>query len=150
MQLDRKSTHLPECLLILKSPIWIFFGGPNSLSHGSGPRCFILHSHLTWKATRGKYFWHSFSSERGKRSVRCHIPDIRETVDNTLQRVSSGVFRKYYRTHAFFQYREGEALMQRNLQCTDDDNRSYRNVCNMSFVSFSLAVIFIIREGEDT
>jgi len=29
-------------------------------------------------------------------------------------------------------------------QCTDDDNRSYRNVCNMSFVSFSLAVIFII------
>jgi len=31
------------------------------------------------------------------------------------------------------------------LQCTDDDNRSYRNVCNMSFVSFSLAVIFIIR-----
>jgi len=30
-------------------------------------------------------------------------------------------------------------------QCTDDDNRSYRNVCNMSFVSFSLAVIFIIR-----
>jgi len=32
-----------------------------------------------------------------------------------------------------------------NLQCTDDDNRSYRNVCNMSFVSFLLAVIFIIR-----
>ena len=31
-----------------------------------------------------------------------------------------------------------------NLQCTDDDNRSYRNVCNMSFVSFSLAAIFII------
>ena len=30
------------------------------------------------------------------------------------------------------------------LQCTDDDNRSYRNVCNMSFVSFSLAVIFIV------
>ena len=29
--------------------------------------------------------------------------------------------------------------------CTDDDNnRSYRNVCNMSFVSLSLAVIFII------
>ena len=26
-----------------------------------------------------------------------------------------------------------------------NDNRSYRNVCNMSFVSFSLAVIFIIR-----
>jgi len=24
--------------------------------------------------------------------------------------------------------------------CTDDDNRSYRNVCNMSFVSFALAV----------
>jgi len=31
------------------------------------------------------------------------------------------------------------------LLCTDDDNRSYRNVCNMSFVSFSLAVIFITR-----
>ena len=31
-----------------------------------------------------------------------------------------------------------------NLQSTDDDNRSYRNVCSMSFVSFSLAVIFII------
>jgi len=27
------------------------------------------------------------------------------------------------------------------LLCTDDDNRSYRNVCNMSFVSFALAVI---------
>jgi len=32
------------------------------------------------------------------------------------------------------------------LQCTDDDNRSYRNVCNMSLISFSLAVIFIISE----
>ena len=31
------------------------------------------------------------------------------------------------------------------LQCTDDDNRSYRNVCYMSFVSIALAVIFIIR-----
>ena len=31
------------------------------------------------------------------------------------------------------------------LLCTDDDNRSYRNVCNTSFVSFALAVIFIIR-----
>ena len=31
------------------------------------------------------------------------------------------------------------------LLCTDDDNRSYRNVCNMSFVSFSLAVVFITR-----
>jgi len=31
------------------------------------------------------------------------------------------------------------------LICTDDDNRSYRNVCNMSFVSFALAVIFIVR-----
>jgi len=26
-----------------------------------------------------------------------------------------------------------------------DDNRSYRNVCNMSCVSFSLAMIFIIQ-----
>jgi len=31
------------------------------------------------------------------------------------------------------------------MQCTDDDNRSDRNVCNMPFVSFSLAVSFIIR-----
>jgi len=31
------------------------------------------------------------------------------------------------------------------LQCTDDDNRSYRNVCNMSLILFSLAVIFILR-----
>jgi len=30
-----------------------------------------------------------------------------------------------------------------NLQCTDD-NWSYQNVCNMPFVLFSLAVIFII------
>jgi len=35
--------------------------------------------------------------------------------------------------------------LQFNLQCTGDDNRSYRNVCNMSLISFSLAVIFIIR-----
>jgi len=34
--------------------------------------------------------------------------------------------------------------LQFNLQCTDDDNRTYRNVCNMSFVSFSLALIFTI------
>ena len=27
-----------------------------------------------------------------------------------------------------------------DLQCTDDDNRSYRNVCNMSLISFSLSV----------
>ena len=31
------------------------------------------------------------------------------------------------------------------LLCTDDDNRRYRNVCNMSFVSFAFATIFIIR-----
>jgi len=35
--------------------------------------------------------------------------------------------------------------LQFNLQCTNDDNSSYRNVWNMSFVSFSLAVIFIMR-----
>ena len=35
--------------------------------------------------------------------------------------------------------------LQFNLQCTDNDNKSYRNVCNLSFVLFSLAVIFIIR-----
>ena len=32
-----------------------------------------------------------------------------------------------------------------NLQSTVDVNRSYQNICNMSLVSFSLAVIFIIR-----
>jgi len=31
------------------------------------------------------------------------------------------------------------------LQCTDDDKRCYRSVCNMSLISFSLTVIFIIR-----
>jgi len=31
-----------------------------------------------------------------------------------------------------------------DLQCTDD-NRSYRNICNMPFSSFCLAVIFIGR-----
>jgi len=31
-----------------------------------------------------------------------------------------------------------------SLQCAGDDNRSHRNVCNMSLISFSLAVIFII------
>ena len=31
------------------------------------------------------------------------------------------------------------------LLCTDNGNRSYRNVCNMPFVSFALAVIFIIK-----
>jgi len=36
-------------------------------------------------------------------------------------------------------------FLQCNFQCTDDDNRSCRNVCKMSFTSFSLAVIFIIR-----
>jgi len=35
LQLDRKNTHLRECLLILMGPIWNFLGGPNSLSHGS-------------------------------------------------------------------------------------------------------------------
>jgi len=35
--------------------------------------------------------------------------------------------------------------LQFYLQCTDGDNRSYLNVCNMSFVSLSLAVIFIRR-----
>ena len=35
--------------------------------------------------------------------------------------------------------------LQFNLQCTHDDTRSYRNVCNMSFVPFTFAAIFIIR-----
>jgi len=29
------------------------------------------------------------------------------------------------------------------------DNKSYRNVCNMSFVSFALAVIFIIKHHSN-
>jgi len=33
--------------------------------------------------------------------------------------------------------------MNITVHSTDDDNRSYRNVCNISFVSFALAVIFI-------
>jgi len=32
LQLARKTTHLPKCLLM--GPIWNFSGGPNSLSHG--------------------------------------------------------------------------------------------------------------------
>jgi len=36
-------------------------------------------------------------------------------------------------------------ITQVQFACTDDDNRGYRNVCNMSFVSFSLAVIFLLR-----
>ena len=33
----------------------------------------------------------------------------------------------------------------KDLQCTDDDNRSYGNVCNMSLISFWLGVIFIMK-----
>jgi len=35
-------------------------------------------------------------------------------------------------------------LYSQYLQCPAGDNRSYRNVYNMSFVSFSLVVIFFI------
>ena len=35
------------------------------------------------------------------------------------------------------------SVQLRCLLCTDDDNRSYRNVCNMSFVSFASAVILV-------
>jgi len=43
-------------------------------------------------------------------------------------------------------YGNSTALVWRRMgQCTDDDNRSYRNVCNMSLITFSLAAIFIIR-----
>jgi len=38
-----------------------------------------------------------------------------------------------------------QILAKQNLQCTDDGNKSYRNICNMSLISFSLVVIFIIR-----
>ena len=34
LQLARKSTHLPKCLLILKGPSEFFLGGANSRSHG--------------------------------------------------------------------------------------------------------------------
>ena len=30
------------------------------------------------------------------------------------------------------------------LQCKDDDNRNYGNVCNMLLISFSLAMVFNI------
>ena len=40
----------------------------------------------------------------------------------------------------FFQNKQKDI----NLQCTDDDHRSYQKVCKMSFISFSLVVIFII------
>jgi len=39
-------------------------------------------------------------------------------------------------------------LWREILQCIDNDNRSYQNICNISFVSFSLAVIFIIYRRE--
>jgi len=47
--------------------------------------------------------------------------------------------------HQCIANRTAARSLQFYLQCTDDDNRSYWNVCNMSFISFSLAVIFIIR-----
>ena len=34
--------------------------------------------------------------------------------------------------------------MNDSASCTDDDKRGYQNVCKMSFISFSLAVSFII------
>jgi len=48
-----------------------------------------VHTHLTRKATHGKYFLHSISSEHGKISIRYHRPKIWDSVDNTLQRLSS-------------------------------------------------------------
>jgi len=48
-----------------------------------------VHTHLTRKAIHGKYFLHSISSEHGKRSIRYHGPKIWDSVDNTLQRLSS-------------------------------------------------------------
>jgi len=36
-----------------------------------------VHTHLTSKATHGKYFLHSISSEHGKRSIRYHGPSFR-------------------------------------------------------------------------
>jgi len=35
-------------------------------------------------------------------------------------------------------------MIPNNCKCTDDGSRSYRNVWKMSFISFSLAVIFIM------
>ena len=52
------------------------------------PVCSV-YTHFTRKATHGKYFLHSISSEHGKRSIRYHGPKIWDSVDNTLQRLSS-------------------------------------------------------------
>jgi len=41
-----------------------------------------------------------------------------------------------------------EIAICNDLQCTDDDNRSYRNVCSMSLISFSLAVKIKHRKKE--
>jgi len=38
-----------------------------------------------------------------------------------------------------------EFLKSNGVECTEDDNGCYRNVCKMSVVSFALAVVFIIR-----
>ena len=47
-----------------------------------------IHTHLIRKATHGKYFLHSISSEHGKRSIRRHGHKIWDSVDNTLQQLS--------------------------------------------------------------
>jgi len=65
-----------------------------------------VHTHLTRKATHGKYFLHSISSEHGERSIRYHGPKIWDSVDITLQRLSSILFRKRYRAHLIAQYAE--------------------------------------------
>ena len=66
---------------------------------------------LTRKATHGKYFLHSISSEHGKRSIRYHGPKIWDSVDNTLQRLSSILFRKRYRAHLISQYAQEDIAL---------------------------------------
>jgi len=53
LQLARKSTQLPKCLLILKGPVRIFLGGPDSLSHSS-----VLHSSLIFPVF--SKLWYAF------------------------------------------------------------------------------------------
>jgi len=65
-----------------------------------------VHTHITRKAIHGNYFLHSISSKHGKRSIRYHGPKIWDSVDNTLQRLSSILFRKRYRAHLISQYAE--------------------------------------------
>ena len=75
-----------------------------------------VHTHLTRKATHGKYFLHSIPSEHGKRSIRYHGPNIWDSVDDTLQRLSSILFKKRYRAHLISEYAEEDTAFQIDVQ----------------------------------